>query len=620
MTSWQPTLGAIVGKAGTMFRVWAPLARTVDVSIDRDGSIDERPLMREDGGMFAARIDDVAAGARYGFRVDGGTLRADPASRWQPDGVHGASMTIDPRAFGWSDDAWPGVPLSELVIYELHIGTFTKQGTFAAATARLQDLRALGVTAIELMPVADFPGARNWGYDGAALFAPAHSYGSPADLRQLIDVAHRVGLSVILDVVYNHLGPDGSPLPHFSPYYLATRHTSPWGAGINFDGDHSQYVRAYFIENALHWIHEYHFDGLRLDATHAIRDDGPRHFVAELASQVRASAPQRCLHVIAEDDRNLARIAMPEAAGGWGADALWADDFHHQMRRRLVGDVDGYFVDYHGSTADIAATIRQGWFYTGQHSAHLGAPRGSDPTGLAPAQCIVCLQNHDQIGNRALGERLHHQVDGATYRAASMLLLSLPHTPLLFMGQEWAASSPFLYFTDHEPALGRLVTEGRRREFARFAAFADERQRARIPDPQAFTTFAASRLDWDERAQESHAAVRRLYSATLAFRRTRLSTHAGTAHAIDDDTLWIDRRGHDGGRVAIVTRFRDGVIDLPPIGEGAVEVMLSSEDPAFGGGPRQPHIVATGTATTLCFAGPATVILQFAPRAEVSAA
>jgi maltooligosyltrehalose trehalohydrolase len=595
----------------------------VDVSIQRDGSIDERPLAREAGGTFAGQLADVAGGLRYGYRLDGSPPYPDPASRFQPDGVHGASMTVDPQAFHWTDLEWTGVPLAELVIYELHVGTFTRQGTFAGVLERLPDLRRLGITAIELMPLADFAGNRNWGYDGAALFAPARCYGTPDDLRQLVDAAHSHGLAVLIDVVYNHLGPDGSYLPRFSPYYLTSRHSSPWGAGINFDGDHSSHVRAHFIESALHWIHEYHADGLRLDATHAIRDDGPRHFVAELSATVHASNTGHHLHVIAEDDRNLALVVMPEAAGGWGADALWADDFHHQLRRRLAGDADGYFIDYSGSTADVAATIRRNWFYSGQHSAYRDAPRGSDSAAVAPAQCVVGLQTHDQIGNRAFGERLHHQIDGAQYRAASMLLLSLPQTPLLFMGQEWGASTPFLYFTDHEPELGRLVTEGRRREFSRFAMFADERARAGIPDPQAVTTFTASRLDWKEPDREPHAATRRLYAAMLAFRRRILlpasPEDAATAQAVDDETLRLDRRARTGAAIVVITRFRDGSVQLPPpAAHEHCELLLTSDDSAFCDGATAPDVQATGPTLTIRFHGPATLIFQWGPRAEVT--
>ena len=625
MSAWLPKVGAVVNRAGgTTFRVWAPVVRRVDIAIDRGGAIDERELTREADGTFVATLADVGPGVRYGYRLDGDGPFPDPASRFQPDGVHGASLTVDPDAFHWTDDGWTGVPLSDLIIYELHVGTFTRDGTFAAVIDRLPELAALGVTAVELMPVGDFPGARNWGYDGVAIFAPARCYGSPDDLRWLVDAAHHQGMAVLLDVVYNHLGPDGASHPRFSPYYFSPRHHSPWGAGLNFDDDHSAPVRELFIENALHWIQEYHVDGLRLDATHAIRDLAPRHFLAELTARVRESAPARHVHVIAEDDRNLARLVIPQSEGGFGADAVWADDWHHQMRRRLAGDCDGYFGDYTGSTADIAATVRRGWFYTGQYSNYLKAPRGSDPSGIEPARFVVCLQNHDQVGNRAFGERLHHQIDAAAYRAASLLLLSLPQTPLLFMGQEWGATSPFLFFADHAAELGRKVTAGRRREFARFAAFADEGARERIPDPQAPGTFAASQLDWTERERPQHASISRLYAAALAFRRERMSPgtarDAATARALDHETLRFDRLGNKGEHLAVVTRFGDGLVRLQrPHGAGHCSIVLSSEDCAFGGGPRQPEIDNTGPDALVRFSGAATIIVQFTAPVEVPA-
>jgi maltooligosyltrehalose trehalohydrolase len=503
---------------GTTFRVWAPAARTLAVDIEDGNLAGRHPLARGDDGYFAASIEGVAPGTRYRYRVNGRDPLPDPASRYQPDGVHGASMVIDPRRYAWSDTAWRGMPLDELVIYELHVGTFTEDGTFDAAAERLARVRDLGVTAVEVMPVADFPGRRNWGYDGVALFAPARCYGSPDSFRRFVDRGHALGLAVLLDVVYNHLGPDGAYLTQFSPDYFTSRYTSPWGAAVNLDGPKSQHVRGFFIENALHWLHEYHLDGLRLDATHALHDQGETHFLAELSGRLH-DAVDRHVHVIAEDDRNLAQMVTPVKNGGWGLDAVWADDFHHEMRRALAGDADGYYADYSGSTADIAATIRQGWFYTGQYSRCLRAPRGTRPAGIAPQRCIVCLQNHDQIGNRAFGDRLHHRISPAAYRAASALLLLLPETPLLFMGQEWAASSPFLYFTDHHAELGRLVTQGRRREFCSFAAFSNPELLQTIPDPQADATFDSSHVKWSEADTEPHASMVRLYAALLATRR-----------------------------------------------------------------------------------------------------
>lgn len=625
MSTWKARLGAIADPAGHVtFRVWAPAALGVDVTfVAREGDPPQtRALRPEAAGSFAATVGDLGAGARYTYTVDGDGPLPDPASRAQPLGVHGPSAVVDPWTFPWTDHGWNGRPLRDLVLYELHVGTFSPSGTFAGVTERLPDLRALGVTAVELMPVADFPGGRNWGYDGVALFAPARCYGSPDDLRRLVDTAHGLDLAVILDVVYNHLGPDGAYLSRFSPHYFTGRHASPWGAVFDLDGPHSAGVREFFCQNALHWVHEYHVDGLRLDATHAMHDDSPRHFLAELAATVRASAPGRHVHLIAEDDRNLARLVTPEGADGWGLDAVWADDFHHQMRRHLAGDADGYFRDFTGTAAAIAATLRQGWTYTGQHSTHVGRPRGSDPAGVSPKRFVFCLQNHDQVGNRAFGDRLHHAVGEAAIRAATTLLLTAPETPLLFMGQEWAASTPFCYFTDHGEPLGRLVTEGRRREFASFAAFSAPG--TQVPDPQAVETFATSRLRWEERADEPHAAMLRFHAALLTFRREQLRDEgADVAVVAVDETTVAMRRPLADGRTAVVVARLGGAGDVTLAadvlgGTGRRWVChLTSEDPAFAVAPSPPLIEGPAEAPSLRFAGPAAVILIAAASAAV---
>ncbi|HTM47097.1 MAG TPA: malto-oligosyltrehalose trehalohydrolase [Bryobacteraceae bacterium] len=545
MKSWEPGLGATVDGAATRFRVWAPETELVEVVVETaDGCSAAYNMTPGPGGFHQALIPGVGAGDLYRFRLDGRGPFPDPASRCQPYGVHGPSQVADWRHFEWSDQAWTGLPLEQCIFYEIHVGAFTPEGAFASAASRLEYLRDLGVTAIELMPVGDFPGRWNWGYDGVAPFAPARCYGEPDDLRRLIDRAHALGLAVFLDVVYNHLGPDGAYQSAFSPYYYSNDHTSPWGAGINFDGPGSEPVRQYFIENGLRWIHEYHFDGLRLDATHAIVDDSPRHILASLNAAVKASlaGSSRQVSIIAEDARNLAGIVKPASQGGWGLDGVWADDFHHHVRRALAGDSDGYYADFDGSTAGIAATIRQGWFYTGQFAPHFGGPRGTETSGVPLFRFILCVQNHDQIGNRAFGERLHHQIDEAAWRAVSVLLLLLPETPLLFMGQEWAASTPFLFFTDHHAELGALVTEGRRREFRRFDAFSDPEARSRIPDPQIEETFRASRLNWDELERAPHAGTLRLYRRLLELRRS-LAGADFEVEALGPDGLLARRSG-----------------------------------------------------------------------------
>jgi maltooligosyltrehalose trehalohydrolase len=578
-------------------------------------------LQRASEGCFTATVADVTAGDLYTYRLDGEGPFPDPASRFQPHGVHGPSEVIDPSRFVWSDNGWRGVSIEDAVLYELHIGTFTDEGTFAAAIDRLPDLADLGVTVVELMPVADFPGTRNWGYDGASLFAPSRAYGRPDDLRRFVDRAHRLGLGVVLDVVYNHFGPDGAYASVFSPFYISTRHRSPWGAAVNLDGEGARQVREFFVENALHWIHEYHVDGLRLDATHSLVDSSPRHFVAELASRVRASLPHRQTLLIAEDDRNLATLVQPVTEGGWGLDAVWADDFHHQIRRLSAGDRDGYYEDFTGTTSDLATTIRDGWFYRGQFSAHSGKPRGTEPAGLPLCRMIVCLQNHDQIGNRPFGQRLHHQIEPALYRALTAVLLFAPETPLMFMGQEWAASTPFLFFTDHNRELGRLVSEGRRDEFSRFEAFADPVTRARIPDPQALSTFERSRLLWDERARPPHAGVLELYRVLLRLRRSETTLRrcdAVEAGAPDDASLVIVRRGEDeawllamnigAGRRLDLTRWRSAAP------HGRWQLVLSTEEPLIqdpgDSGARAAVTIDLGEPLAVTFVGPAAAILR----------
>jgi maltooligosyltrehalose trehalohydrolase len=456
-----------------------------------------------------------------------------------------------------------------------------------------------------------------------ALFAPARCYGTPDDLRTLVDTAHGLGLAVCLDVVYNHLGPDGAYLSAFSPDYFTERHQTPWGAGLNFDGDGNAMVRRFFIENACHWVHEYRFDALRLDATHAIADDNRQHVIAELTARVRASVDRRVV-IVAEDHRNLAAMLKPASEGGWGLDAVWADDFHHQARRLLAGDTEGYYADFTGSAGDLAETIRRGWFYTGQVSSHLGGPRGTDPVGIPASRFVVCLQNHDQIGNRALGERLNHQIEPAAYRAASALLLMAPETPLLFMGQEWAATTPFLYFTEHHPELGALVTEGRRAEFRHFSAFSDPAVRERIPDPQAESTFLASRLQWRECTEALHAATRRFYQALLTLRRSELALHGGggsfSVVALDAGTLALRRADATAAFQVVVRLTGSGSVlradhALGPPGSGGFpaggwSLVLSTEDPAFCVDPTPPGVVEEEAGLRVTFARPGAVVFR----------
>jgi maltooligosyltrehalose trehalohydrolase len=605
--SWRPSLGAIPDSGGTRFRVLAPRAGALEVQIE--GAAPRRVPMAPDGaGGHEAFVEGIGAGARYRIVLDGRPF-PDPASRFQPDGVHGPSQVVDPSAFRWRTEGWRGVPIERAVIYEAHVGTFTAEGTFAALEARLPELADLGVTILELMPLADFPGSRNWGYDGAALFAPARCYGTPDDLRRLVDAAHGLGLGVHLDVVYNHFGPDGAYVVPFDPEVFSERHRSPWGAGINLDGPGSDRVRAFFIENARHWIHEYRMDGLRLDATHAMVDESPCHFTAELAARVREGAARPDVLVVAEDSRNWAHMVKPEADGGWGLDAVWTDDFHHSLRRLLAGDSDGYFHQLLGTTGELAAILNGGWRF-GPEYAYDARDTRTDPRGIPPARFVIAAQNHDQVGNRAFGERLHHQIGPAAWRAASALLLLAPQTPLLFMGQEWAASAPFRFFTDHAEPLGSQVARGRIAEFAHFEAFQDAAMLERIPDPQAPSTFESSRPDWGERTRGVHAATLRLYRALLAMRREHpaFETGGGARHearALDGDTLLLARRGAGAAALHLVARLRGaGRVALPGQIAGMPRV-LDTEAPAYAVDPQPAGIAGE----TIEFRRPGAVLL-----------
>jgi maltooligosyltrehalose trehalohydrolase len=533
-------LGAQIERDGVRFTVWAPNASRVEVVIG-----DERFECVRDGEHHVVHVPNIGDGARYRFSLDGGSPMPDPASRAQPDGVHGASQVVDPSRFDWS--AWQTPSLANAVIYELHVGTFSPEGTFDGARARLEAIVETGATFVELMPVHDFPGARNWGYDPAAFGAPARAYGTPDDLRRMIDAAHRAGLGVIVDVVYNHLGPDGAYWAAYGPVLDRAR-GSAWGPRVDFS---VRAVRDFVIQNAVRWIREYRADGLRLDATHAIIDDSEEHILTELAREVHAAGG----FVIAEDERNLASLVRPEEVG---LDGVWADDLHHLVRRLLAGDSHGYYRPYPRSTAAIARCIEQNW--------HRNA---EDARDLDPSRFVICIQNHDQIGNRPTGDRLHHGVSLAAYRAASALLYFAPQTVLLFMGQEYAAATPFLFFTDHERELGQRVSEGRRREFADFPGFAGA-----VPDPQARSTFDASRLDWTEREREPHAGVLRLYRALAALRRTLPLERS--ARSPEEGIVVIER-----GRFVLAARL-SGDAPLPEI-DG--RMILDTEDRQFTTSP-----------------------------------
>ena len=615
--------GANVVEDGVEFRVWAPASRTVDVVVYGPEAEAVHPLAAEADGWFAGVVAGLGAGARYRYRLDGGDAFPDPASRSQPDGVHEPSEVVDPSVFRWTDEEWNGVPLEEMVIYELHVGTAAEAGTFDALVDRLDAIAGLGATAVEVMPVAEFPGHRNWGYDGVDLYAVESSYGGPEAFRRFVDAAHGRGIAVILDVVYNHLGPEGSYLHAVTGgRYFTDRHCTPWGDAIDYA---NPAVREFAVQNALHWARDFHLDGLRLDATHAILDDSEPHLLREMQERVRASLPgARHFVFIAEDERNERRMVLPPPEG-CGLDAVWADDLHHQLRRHTAGDHEGYFADYTGGMEDIVRTLRRGWFYEGQRSRNRGAPRGTPAEGLPPAAFVHCIQNHDQVGNRALGDRLTASVPLPVYRAASALLLLSPYTPLLWMGQEWAATTPFQYFTDHPPELGKQVTEGRRREFGRFSAFADPAARERIPDPQDPATFERSKLRWDEAERPPHAGVRALYRELIALRRAhpalRRRDRAGfDAAALGEHALALRRTGEDGSALLLVVSFAGALsADLTAHAEthvpsgGRWRLLLSSEEARFGGEEEGP-IATLSPAGRLELPGPGAVLLEIGDR------
>jgi maltooligosyltrehalose trehalohydrolase len=495
-------LGAHVEPGGVRFAAFTR-AETCAVELLDDA---ERVLLTLEleprgDGYFQRLTSEAKPGSSYFFVVDGRRL-PDPYARSLPRGVHGpASVVRTEYEFRYP----PPRPLSEQVIYELHIGTFTEEGTFDAARRRLPELVELGITTLELMPIAAFAGERGWGYDGVALFAPHAAYGTSDALRELIDAAHALGLGVLLDVVYNHFGPAGNYLAAYAPSYFRSDSKSPWGDAPNFE---DPVLRQLVLDNARYWLRELGFDGLRIDAAHALVDASPKHILTELAELAHELSPRRFL--IAEDERNLAGLVAE-----CGVDALWADDFHHQVRVTLGGERSGYYAAFEPSAQGVAEAINRGWLYEGQVNPVTGKARGSSAADLPADALVYCIQNHDQVGNRALGDRLDQLTGDEAFRAVSLLLLFLPMTPLLFMGQEWAASTPFLYFTDHDAELGARVTEGRRREFAAFHELAAE-----VPDPQALATFQRSKLRWAERELPKHRATLELYRAALALRRT----------------------------------------------------------------------------------------------------
>ncbi len=502
-----------LGDSRCEFRVWAPNAEAAAVKIV---SPQERvlPMQQQEGGYWQVTDEEIQPGTQYFYQLNKGESRPDPASNFQALDVHGASQVID-HSFTWNDSSWSGIPLESMIIYELHVGTFTPEGTFEAIISRLKDLQELGVNAIEIMPVAQFPGDRNWGYDGVYPFAVQNSYGGPEGLKRLVDACHQQGIAVIMDVVYNHFGPEGNYMSHFGPYFTEAYRT-PWGSAMNFDDAQSDNVRNFFIQNALYWLRDYHIDGLRLDAVHAIYDLGAKHFLEELAENVADLGEQqgRKLYLIAESDLNDPRVVRPVESGGYGIDAQWSDDFHHALHALLTGEQTGYYSDF-GKCEHLAKAYQDTFVYDWKYSPHRQRFHGNS-TGDRPFnQFVICIQNHDQVGNRMLGERLSHLVSFEAQKLAAGALLLSPYIPLLFMGEEYGEDAPFIYFVSHsDPDLIRAVRQGRKQEFAAFHAQGEP------PDPESTETFLKSKLNWEKRKEGKHQALWSLYQHLISLRNT----------------------------------------------------------------------------------------------------
>lgn len=521
------------------FRLWAPAARRVELRLSGAHRATRLPLQQRDEGWFELTTEAARPGMLYRFQIDDAQEVPDPASRFQPQDVHGPSEIIDPEAFDWQDRDWLGRPWKEAVIYELHVGAFTPSGQFSSVRGRLDYLADLGVTAIELMPVSDFPGRRNWGYDGVFPFAPDSAYGRPEDLKRLVQSAHEHGIMVVLDVVYNHFGPEGNYLNSYAPQFFTDRHRTPWGKAINFDGPESRAVRDFVVHNALYWLTEYHLDGLRLDAVHAILDDSTPHILAELADAVRKSVgPERHVHLILENEFNQVRyLQRTKRCTTKSYNAQWNDDIHHALHVLITSEKDGYYSDYSDRPVDrLGRCLSEGFAYQGDVSLYRnGEARGDRTTGLPPGAFVSFLQNHDQVGNRAFGERITTIADARAVKAAVAILVLAPSPPLLFMGEEFGVQTPFLFFCDFEKSLAPAVAAGRRNEFARFARFNDPAAREGIPDPNAATTFKASKLDWHDLAQTRHQEWSNFYRRLLKLRSQYVISRFSEACALNAD-------------------------------------------------------------------------------------
>jgi maltooligosyltrehalose trehalohydrolase len=589
-------IGAEPVAGGVHFRVWAPVRKRVDVVLEEARSV---PMEREPGGYFSKVVDFAQAGMQYRFRLDcGDRLFPDPASRFQPEGPHGPSQIVHPSLYCWKDDMWKGLVLEGQVIYETHIGTLTSEGTWTAARQVLPDLAEDGITALEVMPVAEFPGEFGWGYDGTALFAPTHLYGTPEDFRGFVDRAHSLGLGVILDVVYNHLGPDGNYLKEFAPAYFTDRYANEWGEAVNFDGPDSAAVREMFLSNAAYWVQEFHLDGLRLDATQQIFDNGPRHILAEINREARRAAGARSIVIIAENERQDPRVVQAVGTGGYGLDATWNDDFHHSIHVAVTGRTEAYYTDYSGTPQELISLARWGFLYQGQFSIWQRQRRGHPAIGVKGASFLNYIQNHDQVANSAYGSRLHELTSPGRYKAVTALLLLLPGTPLLFQGQEFGASSPFVYFADHQQQLAVLVQQGRAEFLDQFSSIAQSQTEFALGRPQDRRTFEQCKLNYRERKTNAHIVA--LHRDLLKLRREDPVFSAQRSDWIHGAVLGADAfvlrflAGGNGDRLLFVNLGRDLLLRpapeplLAPTEGARWEVAWSSDDPPYRGSGRPP--------------------------------
>ncbi len=586
-------VGAEVTGSGVHFRVWAPVRKTVDAVF---GGGQVVSLQAEGSGYFSGLAPNARHGSRYKFRLDGSETCPDPASRFQPDGPHGWSAVVDGTVFPWADQSWRGIALPHQVIYEMHIGTFTRQGTWSSAQTELPRLAETGVTVLEVMPVAEFPGRFGWGYDGVQWFAPAHIYGSPDDFRSFVDRAHSLGMGVILDVVYNHLGPDGNYLIKFAPHYFCEK-TTDWGPALNFDGPSSGPVREFCIANACYWIEEFHLDGLRLDATQDIHDSSKDHILAAMAREARKRAAPREVIFVAENEPQEVKLVRPAEQGGYGLDGLWNDDFHHTALVALTGRKEAYYTDYSGTPQEFISALKYGYLYQGQRYKWQKKRRGTPGLDIHPAAFVTFIQNHDQIANSAYGQRCHALTSPGQLRAVTALMLLGPGTPMLFQGQEFAASSPFLFFADHGPELNQQILEGRAEFLAQFPSLATPAMQKLFADPGDPATFERCKLDHSER--QTHRQIYDLHCDLLKLRREEPAFRAQNRRGLDGAVLShdafvlrffsADAGEKSGDRLLLVNLGVDLHLDpapeplLAPPADSEWTTLWSSENPKYGG-------------------------------------